>query len=144
MCIRDRLGCEAERRGESIGHFAWRWIRDVAFAEAAGGDDAAFDAARARVQTSLAKVLFAQDVTLMGRLTDIDERIKKDGLDVLASADAKGFRALSRAPPTFADMDAGTFARALSAEAGRKSKACLLYTSPSPRDATLSRMPSSA
>ena len=72
------------------------------------------------MQTSLAKVLFAQDVTLMGRLTDIDERIKKDGLDVLASADAKGFRALSRAPPTFDDMDAGTFARALSAEAGRK------------------------
>ena len=28
--------------------------------------------------------------------------------------------------------------------AGRSSKTCLLYTSPSPRDATLSRMPSSA
>ena len=27
---------------------------------------------------------------------------------------------------------------------GAKSEACLLYTSPSPRDATLSRMPSSA
>ena len=27
---------------------------------------------------------------------------------------------------------------------GRKALACLLYTSPSPRDATLSRMPSSA
>ena len=26
----------------------------------------------------------------------------------------------------------------------RKAKSCLLYTSPSPRDATLSRMPSSA
>ena len=29
-------------------------------------------------------------------------------------------------------------------EGDRRSKACLLYTSPSPRDATLSRMPSSA
>jgi len=28
--------------------------------------------------------------------------------------------------------------------AGRGTKGCLLYTSPSPRDATLSRMPSSA
>ena len=27
---------------------------------------------------------------------------------------------------------------------GKENKACLLYTSPSPRDATLSRMPSSA
>ena len=27
---------------------------------------------------------------------------------------------------------------------GKKNKSCLLYTSPSPRDATLSRMPSSA
>ena len=30
------------------------------------------------------------------------------------------------------------------AEHAKESEACLLYTSPSPRDATLSRMPSSA
>ena len=34
--------------------------------------------------------------------------------------------------------------KALSLHKKRESKSCLLYTSPSPRDATLSRMPSSA
>ncbi len=124
------LGCEAgvgvdgESRGKEVrctdGRAAWRLIRDVAFTEAAGGDDAAFDAAHARVKTSLAKEVFARDVRLKRRLVDMLERIEKEGLDVLASADAKAFRAQSRAPPTFEDMEAGTFARALSAEGGRK------------------------
>ena len=98
----------APRRGESIAHFAWCWIRDVAFAEARAATPRSTP--RARVKTP-AKVLFAQDATLMGRLTDIDERIKKDGLDALASADAKAFRAESRAPDV--RRHAGTFARAL-------------------------------
>ena len=36
------------------------------------------------------------------------------------------------------------FKRQLKLEKDRKANICLLYTSPSPRDATLSRMPSSA
>ena len=124
------LGCEAgvgvdgESRGKlsrgDDGRAAWRLIREVAFTEAAGGDDAAFDAAHARVKTSLAKEVFARDERLKRRLVDMLERIEKEGLDVLASADAKAFRAQSRAPPTFEDMEAGTFARALSAVGGRK------------------------
>ena len=41
------------------------------------------------------------------------------------------------------DADAGTVT-ATYGDATAKAHACLLYTSPSPRDATLSRMPSSA
>ena len=41
------------------------------------------------------------------------------------------------------DQD-GTSVRPLLAKAGVNINGCLLYTSPSPRDATLSRMPSSA
>ena len=37
-----------------------------------------------------------------------------------------------------------TLAKALASSIGGKYSRCLLYTSPSPRDATLSRMPSSA
>ena len=44
------------------------------------------------------------------------------------------------APPL---LDAGSSIRLLKAECARRGL-CLLYTSPSPRDATLSRMPSSA
>ena len=39
---------------------------------------------------------------------------------------------------------AGPSRRGLSAAQMKRIKGCLLYTSPSPRDATLSRMPSSA
>ena len=38
----------------------------------------------------------------------------------------------------------GATPQAIVAEVYQRIKACLLYTSPSPRDATLSRMPSSA
>ena len=42
------------------------------------------------------------------------------------------------------DMPGYGFARASRPEIGRWTKICLLYTSPSPRDRTRSRMPSSA
>ena len=42
-----------------------------------------------------------------------------------------------------AEMAAGDYSRVI-ADAVAQVEACLLYTSPSPRDATLSRMPSSA
>ena len=41
-------------------------------------------------------------------------------------------------------MSFHSYLRKLDHEKGSLAKACLLYTSPSPRDATLSRMPSSA
>ena len=42
------------------------------------------------------------------------------------------------------DIDQGTGQQAADAACALVQDACLLYTSPSPRDATLSRMPSSA
>ena len=42
------------------------------------------------------------------------------------------------------DNEAGVLARVVGLFSGRGYNICLLYTSPSPRDATLSRMPSSA
>ena len=42
------------------------------------------------------------------------------------------------------DSDLAELDRATRGEIGRRLKACLLYTSPSPRDGLLSRMPSSA
>ena len=42
------------------------------------------------------------------------------------------------------DIDALRLSLTTSLEKGEFREACLLYTSPSPRDATLSRMPSSA
>ena len=47
----------------------------------------------------------------------------------IANAETSGFK---KSSANFADLVAGS------------ANACLLYTSPSPRDATLSRMPSSA
>ena len=42
------------------------------------------------------------------------------------------------------ELSTGTFVESLAPAADGPTVACLLYTSPSPRDATLSRMPSSA
>ena len=44
----------------------------------------------------------------------------------------------------FAHLDTGLLYRAVGAKVLNGMNGCLLYTSPSPRDATLSRMPSSA
>ena len=57
-----------------------------------------------------------------------------------APAPARGERTQKREPPSGLHLE--TRGACLGQHAGRR--ACLLYTSPSPRDATLSRMPSSA
>ena len=84
-----------------------------------GGDDAAFDAAHARVKTSLAKEVFARDERLKRRLVDMLERIEKEGLEVLASADAKASARRVRAPDVRGHGGRDVCARA-SAVGGRK------------------------
>ena len=97
---------------------AHRKIRELAFAEAAGGDVAAFDAACVRVKSTLAKEMFASTPRLMLRLTQTLLRIEKLGLNALPWAYAEAFRKQGRLPPTYDTIDAGTFAHALSAESG--------------------------
>lgn len=113
------LGCDASSPGfvpdSQLSHHK---IRDLAFAEAAGGDVAAFDAACVRVKTSLAKDRFASNTRLMRRLTETSQRITELDLRALAPADAEAFRKNDRSPPTYDTIDAGTFARALSSESG--------------------------
>ena len=46
--------------------------------------------------------------------------------------------------PSYRDTSTANFGLGVTPRRGPCSKICLLYTSPSPRDATLSRMPSSA
>ena len=53
----------------------------------------------------------------------------------------KGLQALKNGAPILTDTD---MAISVSVKIGAPFLSCLLYTSPSPRDATLSRMPSSA
>ena len=56
----------------------------------------------------------------------------------------KGLQALKNGAPILTDTDMAAAAIKTMAENTTGNKVCLLYTSPSPRDATLSRMPSSA
>ena len=67
------------------------------------------------------------DVTYVQNFTDIDDKILKRAAEEHSSMDEVSERNIEA---FFQDMDALGI--------------CLLYTSPSPRDATLSRMPSSA
>ena len=119
------LGSEAKRvpgRTETYtdGHLAFSFMRDIAFAEAKGGDAAAFDVAYERVKKLLAKDVFSRDQRMMQRLAETSELLlEENGLDVLAKADAETWR-VRRECPTYDTIDAGTFARALAAESGRK------------------------
>ncbi len=117
----DELGCEAERVSElyNDAHFAFGFMRDVAFAKAVGGDADAFEAEYARVKTTLAKDVFLPDQRLMQRLAGTSVLLKEEGLNALAKADVKAFL-LKSACPTYDTIDAGTFSRALAAECGRK------------------------
>ena len=61
------------------------------------------------------------------------------------TVDGKGLHSLSAAGEVLDCGNSGTTSRLMCGIlAGQKFKACLLYTSPSPRDRTRSRMPSSA
>ena len=116
-------GSQAKRfpgRSEVLNdaHFAVRFMRDVAFADAAGGDAAAFEKAYKLVKKLLAKELFSREERMMQRLAATSVLLKEEGLATLAKADAKAFR--KRPCPTYDTIDAGTFSRALAAENGRK------------------------
>ena len=82
----------------------------------------------------------ARFVALMGRefdftaLTEVDDKVREEILEELPSTTvAEGVR----------DLDSDDAAYILE-DLPKEEQACLLYTSPSPRDGLLSRMPSSA
>ena len=70
-----------------------------------------------------------------------DEVVVVELVDAEVAADLRGFQGLQGAGPSDAE-DVGE--RDLQALVAREVDTCLLYTSPSPRDGLLSRMPSSA
>ena len=118
------IGSQAKRvlgRTEAYtdSHFAFSFMRDIAFAKAAGGDTAAFEKAYKLVKKLLAKVVFAREERMRKRLAETSVLLEENGLDVLAKADAEAFRE-RRECPTYDTIDAGTFARALAAVDGRK------------------------
>ena len=116
------LGCEAEwwaLKYPNDAHFASCFLRDVAFAEAAGGDTAAFYEAYDDVKTRLAMEVFSDELRMMQRLAATSVLLKEEGPDALAKADAEIFRLPGAECPTYDTIDAGTFARALAAENGR-------------------------
>ena len=75
---------------------------------------------------------------------DLDNKVTiiTGGSGGLGMAAARAFLAKGAKVAVF-DLEEGG-AKALAEENAGQIKYCLLYTSPSPRDATLSRMPSSA
>ena len=79
------------------------------------------------------------DLSIEGRMTLCNMAIEGGARAGLVAPDEKTFAYLKGRPkaPKGADWDAAV-------EHWKTLKTCLLYTSPSPRDATLSRMPSSA
>ena len=81
---------------------------------------------------------------VLWNLASIDFSDSPDALAVLRSAAGSLRYAMDNSVPQLADfcLTSGVFANLLAANLFGKD--CLLYTSPSPRDATLSRMPSSA
>ena len=76
------------------------------------------------------------------------EEYARNRSDIVAGAEAQRrlLQRQGRGPAPAARRDTSRYDRALEASdaAIRQLEHCLLYTSPSPRDATLSRMPSSA
>ena len=74
----------------------------------------------------------------------LNRRSNEDPLAQGARFSTEGRRDVERARQLFDDKKYGEAARAYKRVAGRYENSCLLYTSPSPRDRTRSRMPSSA
>ena len=123
------LGClpgKEQTRFESMSpaRRAFCWMKDDAFIEMQRGgcDVDTFEDAYTEVKGRLAETVFAKSHELLGRLEALAADVEKNGVaGVLAAADAKAFE--GAAPPTYHNMDAGTFARALAAESGRKGAA---------------------
>jgi len=72
------------------------------------------------------------------------EPIKRIGLSSLFSSTVIGFAANCVLPARLGEFIRASYIGRMEKISKSSSLACLLYTSPSPRDATLSRMPSSA
>ena len=70
---------------------------------------------------------------------------EKQGRDDLAAVEKEEIAVLEKyLPEQMGEAELTDYLKGLVDKLGASSMACLLYTSPSPRDATLSRMPSSA
>jgi hypothetical protein len=126
------LGClpgKEQTRIESLTppRRALRWMKDTAFIEMQNGgcDFDTFEDAYVDVQGRPAVTVFAESPELLERLKALAADVENGVVGVLAEADVKAFEDKGADPPTYLNMYAGTFARALAAEAGRKGAAKL-------------------
>ena len=69
---------------------------------------------------------------------------KSKGSKICPAGKARAERTFDTYPSAYANMAASKYCKDPNYAKGAKGKNCLLYTSPSPRDRTRSRMPSSA
>ena len=86
----------------------------------------------------LLRVVFVLAIFVNGASAQVTDSAEQADNNPAASTDAGGATAI----PGAAELEAGDYAGAI--EKTRQALACLLYTSPSPRDLSTSRMPSSA
>ena len=95
------------------------------------------------LMSTLAFAQKADDLTKFGKVITVNGL--KDKLTILASAEMEGRETATPGQKRAAAYIESEFKRmGLQPGNGDSYQHCLLYTSPSPRDATLSRMPSSA
>ena len=111
-----------------------------------GGIDYVFHlAAHSRIQPSIENPLSAVSVNTMGTM-NILEAARQAGVKRVMFSSTSSAYGLTNQPPLVETMRTNCLnPYSVSKVAGEElCRICLLYTSPSPRDATLSRMPSSA
>ena len=77
-------------------------------------------------------------------ISKLAETAQQDGVAAPATIESLEARLKEYLPNAQTDQVVAAYNYAEEAHRGQGRRTCLLYTSPSPRDATLSRMPSSA
>ena len=151
MCIRDRadraLAAEVRARG-ALFYAAAKFLTPESMAE--GDVERDPHAITDALPNLIACLRGAVELRGHGALAPeggvgFNRRESIDGLEGEAATRRREARVAGASfAPVFAKMIAAYYAKKAHHPPGEVPKDCLLYTSPSPRDATLSRMPSSA
>ena len=134
-----------EREQEKVvEHMKSKWEAKVTAAEERASDAERKAAAAASEAASALEEADAAKSAASSATADLESQVSALQRE-LSSADGKISAAAAEVAAAMAEADAAkSQASSAGGELEARVAACLLYTSPSPRDATLSRMPSSA